>query len=217
MKKIGIIGGAGYTAGELIRILLNHSKVKIHFVHSTSQGGKLISDIHQDLIGETFLSFTNEISKDVDVLFLCSGHGKSKSFFEKNDFERQFVVFFGHGSKKGSKIYFGDEHDGYEVEFTDVIEKITASGITCTAFAAVCCYSNWDSDDLKGSSVDSMIISGKDLSIHKLGQVFDFILNEIDTYTNMEQFKDDLELFSYVIDGNQDFQFLVNLKKSEES
>lgn len=86
MFNIGIIGGAGYTAGELIRMLLHHPKVKIDFIYSNSQEGKLVSDIHQDLLGETYLSFSKEINPHVDVLFLCSGHGKSKSFLAEHQF-----------------------------------------------------------------------------------------------------------------------------------
>ncbi|MET2985903.1 N-acetyl-gamma-glutamyl-phosphate reductase [Aureibaculum conchae] len=86
MKKVGIIGGAGYTAGELIRILLNHQKVEINFVYSTSNAGNDFSSIHQDLIGETDIKFTRNINSDVDVLFLCLGHGNSKSFLEQNQF-----------------------------------------------------------------------------------------------------------------------------------
>ncbi len=83
MIKVGIIGGAGYTAGELIRLLLNHSKTNINFVYSTSNAGNKVSQVHQDLIGSTDLEFTSHINPDVDVLFLCLGHGNSKSFLEK--------------------------------------------------------------------------------------------------------------------------------------
>ncbi|WP_040280182.1 N-acetyl-gamma-glutamyl-phosphate reductase [Psychroserpens damuponensis] len=88
MKKleIGIIGGAGYTAGELIRLLLNHPKANLNFVFSTSNAGNKIHNIHKDLIGSTDLDFTNDINSDVDVLFLCLGHGNSTAFLEKNTF-----------------------------------------------------------------------------------------------------------------------------------
>ena len=86
MIEAGIIGGAGYTAGELIRILLYHNKVNINFVYSTSNPNKSISGVHQDLVGETSLKFTNELNHNVDVLFLCLGHGNSKAFLEKNQF-----------------------------------------------------------------------------------------------------------------------------------
>jgi N-acetyl-gamma-glutamyl-phosphate reductase len=80
MIQVGIIGGAGYTAGELIRILLNHKKVVIKYVYSTSNAGNKVSAIHQDLVGETDLIFSSNINTNVDVLFLCLGHGKSRNF-----------------------------------------------------------------------------------------------------------------------------------------
>ena len=88
MIQAGIIGGAGYTAGELIRLLLGHSKVTINFVYSTSSAGKKISTIHQDLEGTTDQLFTDSIKTDVDILFLCLGHGNSKAFLEKNSFSK---------------------------------------------------------------------------------------------------------------------------------
>lgn len=86
MIQIGIIGGAGYTAGELIRLLLQHSKASINFVYSTSNAGNKISHIHQDLIGSTNLKFTSTINPNVDVLFLCLGHGNSRKFLETYSF-----------------------------------------------------------------------------------------------------------------------------------
>jgi len=86
MIQVGIIGGAGYTAGELIRLLLNHSESNINFVYSTSNAGNKVSKVHQDLIGSTDLEFTSEINPEVDVLFLCLGHGNSKAFLETNQF-----------------------------------------------------------------------------------------------------------------------------------
>lgn len=84
MLKAGIIGGGGYTAGELIRVLLYHPEVEINFVLSQSQRGKLVSDVHDDLVGECYLHFTDEVSFDVDVLFLCMGHGRSRTFVESH-------------------------------------------------------------------------------------------------------------------------------------
>jgi len=78
--KAGIIGGAGYTGGEMLRILINHPHVEITFVNSTSNAGNLISDVHTDLIGETDLKFTSDLPQDIDVLFLCVGHGDAKKF-----------------------------------------------------------------------------------------------------------------------------------------
>lgn len=86
MIKAGIIGGSGYTGGELIRILLNHPNATIDFVFSTTRAGKKITTAHPDLLGVTDLVFTGEINKDVDVVFLCLGHGNSTSFLKENEF-----------------------------------------------------------------------------------------------------------------------------------
>jgi len=82
--RVGIIGGAGYTAGELIRILLNHPNATISFVHSNSNAGNFVYQIHQDLVGETDLKFAGEWNNDIDVLFLCLGHGESAKFLAEN-------------------------------------------------------------------------------------------------------------------------------------
>ncbi|MFF5384156.1 N-acetyl-gamma-glutamyl-phosphate reductase [Pedobacter suwonensis] len=82
--KAGIIGGAGYTGGEMLRILVNHPNVEIAFVNSTSNAGNLISDVHTDLIGDTDLRFVSDINQDIDVLFLCVGHGDAKKLLAAN-------------------------------------------------------------------------------------------------------------------------------------
>ncbi|MBI2729475.1 MAG: N-acetyl-gamma-glutamyl-phosphate reductase [Sphingobacteriales bacterium] len=82
LVRAGIIGGAGYTGGELIRLLINHPAVELAFIHSRSNAGKPVYAIHQDLLGETELIFTGELNNDIDVLFLCLGHGESKKFLE---------------------------------------------------------------------------------------------------------------------------------------
>lgn len=87
MIKAGIIGGSGYTGGELIRLLLNHSETDIDFVYSTTRAGKLVSSAHQDLLGLTDLEFTGEVNLKVDVVFLCLGHGNSTKFLEENTFD----------------------------------------------------------------------------------------------------------------------------------
>lgn len=85
MIKVGIIGGAGYTAGELLRILVNHPEVEIVFVHSTSNAGNHLYDVHGGLFGDTDLTFSDSYDLSaVDVLFLCSAHGKSREFWEQN-------------------------------------------------------------------------------------------------------------------------------------
>lgn len=93
MIKVGIIGGAGYTAGELLRVLLNHPESEIGFVQSSSNAGNLISDVHIDLLGETDLIFTAAMPfETVDVIFLCMGHGKSIEFIENNEFSRALKI-----------------------------------------------------------------------------------------------------------------------------
>lgn len=85
MIRAGIIGGAGYTAGELIRILLNHPETQIEWIHSTSNAGNPVSDVHEGLIGDTDLRFSDTHPLDrIDVVFLCSGHGQSSRFWEEN-------------------------------------------------------------------------------------------------------------------------------------
>jgi N-acetyl-gamma-glutamyl-phosphate reductase len=84
MIKAGITGAAGYTGGELIRLLLRHPGVTISFAHSNSQAGKAVSAIHQDLYGETGLHFSGTLQEDIDVLFLCVGHGAAKTFLQEN-------------------------------------------------------------------------------------------------------------------------------------
>jgi N-acetyl-gamma-glutamyl-phosphate reductase len=83
--KVGIIGGAGYTAGELLRLLINHPNVEISFVHSSSNAGNRITDVHQGLLGETDLVFSDSFDLSaIDLLFLCSAHGDSSKFLEAN-------------------------------------------------------------------------------------------------------------------------------------
>src|SRR5210317_905560 len=86
MIQVGIIGGAGYTAGELIRLLIFHKDAEINFVYSTSSAGSQISKVHQDLEGSINLRFTGEINPEVDVLFLCLGHGNSIKFLKTHSF-----------------------------------------------------------------------------------------------------------------------------------
>jgi N-acetyl-gamma-glutamyl-phosphate reductase len=82
--RIGIAGGAGYTGGELLRILIYHPFAEIVFVHSNSNAGKPVSDVHTDLFGDTDLAFSDSFSPDIDVLFLCVGHGDARKFLDAN-------------------------------------------------------------------------------------------------------------------------------------
>ncbi|MDD3080293.1 MAG: N-acetyl-gamma-glutamyl-phosphate reductase [Paludibacter sp.] len=91
--KVGVIGGAGYTAGELLRILVNHPNVEIVFVNSSSNAGNPVADVHSGLIGETDLVFTSELPfGEVDALFLCSAHGDSKKFMDSNNVPKNLKI-----------------------------------------------------------------------------------------------------------------------------
>ncbi len=83
--KAGIIGGAGYTGGEMIRLLINHPAVELTFVHSKSNAGKNLHSVHQDLVGETEMQFSEKTNDEIDVLFLCVGHGDSKKYLQQNE------------------------------------------------------------------------------------------------------------------------------------
>ena len=85
MIKAGIIGGAGYTAGELIRLLINHPDVEIKWINSTSNAGNRVDAVHQGLIGETDLTFTADTPMDdIDVMFCCTPHGETRKFLESH-------------------------------------------------------------------------------------------------------------------------------------
>ena len=107
MIRVGIIGGAGYTAGELIRLLVNHPEAGFAFIHSESNAGRYVHEVHEGLYGDTDLKFCESFSlEDADVLFLCSGHGKSREFWSR------------HARPAGLKVIdlaqdFRDESDGY--------------------------------------------------------------------------------------------------------
>ncbi|WPP50537.1 N-acetyl-gamma-glutamyl-phosphate reductase [Catalinimonas niigatensis] len=94
MKKIraGVVGGAGYTAGELLRLLIHHPQVELAFVHSKSNAGNPIHEVHTDLLGDINLNFTDELSYAIDVLFLCVGHGEAKVFWNENKVPDQVKV-----------------------------------------------------------------------------------------------------------------------------
>ncbi|MBL7723965.1 MAG: N-acetyl-gamma-glutamyl-phosphate reductase [Chitinophagaceae bacterium] len=112
--KTGIIGGAGYTGGELIRLLLNHPGVETSFIHSRSNAGKPIHSVHQDLIGETDLNFTGVLSDDIDVLFLCLGHGESRKFLSENTIgDKVKVIDLANDFRLASQSSIGNRHFVY--------------------------------------------------------------------------------------------------------
>src|SRR6476469_2121624 len=90
--KVGIIGGAGYTGGELIRLLIYHPHAKITFVHSKSNAGNYLYKVHHDLVGETNMTLTNELDTPIDVLFLCTGHGEAKKFLKENEISEEIKI-----------------------------------------------------------------------------------------------------------------------------
>ena len=92
MKTVGIIGGSGYTGGELIRLVINHPALSLDFVYSTTRPGTPISDTHHDLLGQLDLNFTDKINAKVDVLFLCLGHGNSAAFLAEKSFAASTLI-----------------------------------------------------------------------------------------------------------------------------
>ena len=90
--NIGIVGSAGYTGGELLRVLLRHPNAHISFVHSTSSAGELVSKVHADLLGDTQLKFTNILDQNIDVLFLCVGHGDANKFLTANEIKASIKI-----------------------------------------------------------------------------------------------------------------------------
>jgi N-acetyl-gamma-glutamyl-phosphate reductase len=102
MIKAGIIGGAGYTGGELLRLLLHHPQATVTFVQSRSQAGKPVSSVHTDLLGDTDLVFTAEAGKGADVWFLCLGHGESKTWLDQQTPDQNLrVIDLSHDYRAG--------------------------------------------------------------------------------------------------------------------
>ena len=92
MKNVGIIGGSGYTGGELIRLVLQHPALELSFVFSTTRNGKSLNSVHQDLLGIVSLDFTDSIESDIDILYLCLGHGNSKTFLKEHSFSHKTII-----------------------------------------------------------------------------------------------------------------------------
>ncbi len=110
MIKVGIIGAAGYTAGELIRILINHPEVEIASVVSKSHAGKKVYEAHPDLIGETELTFGDSLKSEIDVVFLCSGHGKSKGVVDSKVIPKKAKII---DLSSDFRLQNGDHHFVY--------------------------------------------------------------------------------------------------------
>jgi N-acetyl-gamma-glutamyl-phosphate reductase len=129
MKKVCVIGGSGYTGGELIRLILQHPALELDFAYSTTRAGKSITTAHPDLLGSMELSFTNTVNPEVDVLYLCLGHGKSKDFLRLNTFsEKTLIVDLGNDFRLEEDCVFQDKTFIYGLPELqkDQIEKATA-------------------------------------------------------------------------------------------
>lgn len=128
--RAGIIGGAGYTGGELIRLLIHHPHVSMSFVHSRSNAGKPIHSVHQDLIGETELLFTGDLSVEVDVLFLCLGHGESKKFLTQNEIPAHTkIIDLANDFRLAADSKLGDRQFVYGLTETNKKEIMSAANI----------------------------------------------------------------------------------------
>ena len=109
MIRAGIIGGAGYTAGELLRLLINHPDVEIAWIHSTSNAGNPVTDVHQGLIGETYHRFTDTpVWEDVDLVFFCTPHGQSRTFIKENPIPENVKII---DLSNDFRLKEGEEHD----------------------------------------------------------------------------------------------------------
>jgi len=114
MIKVGVIGGSGYTAGELIRILMFHPNATLDFVYSTTNAGKPLSIAHHDLMGDIEMNFTDQVNPNVNVVFLCLGHGKSKAFLEQHQFSKDTkIIDLGNDFRLTKDAEFDGKHFVY--------------------------------------------------------------------------------------------------------
>lgn len=131
MIDVGIIGGAGYTAGELIRLLINHPKAKLDFIYSTSNAGNKIHQVHQDLVGSTNLEFSSSINPEVDVLFLCLGHGNSKAFLEVHKFSQKTKII-----DLSNDFRLEKDRDFQDMHFVYGLPELNKNAITTANYIA---------------------------------------------------------------------------------
>ena len=107
--NVSIVGGAGYTAGELLRILIHHPMVNISSVYSTSNAGNPVTKVHDDLFGETDIVFSDKIDENADVVFLCLGHGKSAEFLQNNTYSANTkIIDLSNDFRLNANHIFGD-------------------------------------------------------------------------------------------------------------
>ncbi len=137
--KVGIVGGAGYTGGELLRVLLRHPNAVITFVHSTSNAGELVSKVHADLIGDTDIKFATTIDQTIDILFLCVGHGDAKQFLAANAIEAKVkIIDLSQDFRMANKANIGDRRFVYglpELQRSEIKQADNIANPGCFATA----------------------------------------------------------------------------------
>ncbi len=137
--NIGIIGGAGYTAGELIRLLIHHPNATLVFVHSNSNAGKPLHAVHNDLIGDTDIFFTDIIINDVEVIFLCVGYTEARKFLEENTIASTTkVIDLSHDFRLNEHNSFGNRKFIYGLPELNKAEIIVANNIANPGCFATC-------------------------------------------------------------------------------
>ena len=137
--NVGIVGGAGYTAGELIRLLLNHPNANINFVHSKSNAGRSLHSVHNDLLGDTDLLFVEEISNEVDVIFLCVGYTEARKFLQENNLKSSTkIIDLSHDFRLKVSNNFEDRNFVYGLPELNRAQIIQANNIANPGCFATC-------------------------------------------------------------------------------
>lgn len=137
--KIGVIGGAGYTAGELIRLMINHPNAEITFVHSKSNAGKPLYEVHNDLIGDTNLLFTDKIEDNVNLIFLCVGYTEARKFLDENLISiNTKIIDLSHDFRLKSDNCFGERKFIYGLPELNKEDIRTANNIANPGCFATC-------------------------------------------------------------------------------
>jgi N-acetyl-gamma-glutamyl-phosphate reductase len=131
MIRAGIVGGAGYTAGELIRLIINHPALELDFVYSTSNAGNEIAQVHSDLEGEVLPRFTSQLNPEVEVLFLCLGHGNSTKFLKQHNFSE-----FTHIIDLSNDFRLKEESSLQEKEFVYGLPELNSDSISKSKYIA---------------------------------------------------------------------------------
>ncbi|MCY4253789.1 MAG: N-acetyl-gamma-glutamyl-phosphate reductase [Flavobacteriaceae bacterium] len=130
MKTVGIMGGTGITAGELIDLVLRHPQIKLKWVYSSSRADTFITDVHPQLIGRTELKFAGEIDNNIDILFLCLGHGHSKTCLDENEFDDNVLVIdLSHEFRLSGKTEYHSRNFVYGLPELNSKDMATANSI----------------------------------------------------------------------------------------